>query len=689
MKPNIESIRTTEIKDKAQFDENLKNNNYLQKLKKYVVESNYPELTLIVCVLLSFYEKGKNFMPKHEIIETTYNFVKNYKNDIFIIRFNKTKFKEKVQLKNFNKRVSVLLERKTFINKIEKSKGDTYYSLDLKLFEEKFDLIFRELKELPNKKSKEDDESDEGELTNNNTKIFEIKEVDSDEEEKKKKIDVNDEIRKSLLKINKERKTGLKFLSKKRASESRNIIDIKNHIKKNMFNTNKSVNKYLSTNSNINSNNNKDNLNKIIKNNIQNNNNNLNNKVNNNIKNNNNNLNDNRSNSVKINKNFNIKKTNNNSIFNLLENNKNNNINKNNKIISINDNSNNNTMNNNNCNNNNIINKNLNSNNELNYDALLNLLSNNCNNLILLINEIRNNPEAQSKISEDTKYRILNEINDLKIEINIKNKIIEEKMKQLSLLSDKEDLYFDNKKEAIKNLPNELKHLFEEYNNNIKILKYYKEIIKLSKNNNKKLFIEKYKETYDQCVSLSENISIKLSLVTHEFIYSENFVEYLYKNISNKNNSLITHINNYKNNSNYIAYNTFEKIKQNLKSKIDEIKSDSFFKEYIIEKEILIKKTPGNEKEKMNDDFKVEVKECIKIANNEKIPEEVLNAIKNNKINSEIKEENKEEKTNDKKMEETSKVISDIEETDNKGSEKEEKFDPNIIKIETTDNFDL
>ena len=684
MKPNIESIKATEIKDKAQFDENLKNNNYLQKLKKYMVESNYPELTLIVCVLLSFYEKGRNFIPKHEIIETTYNFVKNYKNDIFIIRFNKTKFKEKVQLKNFNKRVSVLLERKTFINKIEKSKGDTYYSLDLKLFEEKFDSIFRELKELPNKKSKEDDESEEGEINNNNTKIFEIKEVDSDEEDKKKKIDVNDEIRKSLLEINKERKTGLKFLSKKRASESRNIIDIKNHIKKNMFNTNKSVNKYLSTNSNINSNNNKDNINKNIKNNIQNNNN-INNKVNNNIKNNNNILNGNRSNSVNINKNFNINKTNNNSIFKFFENNKNNNINKNNKIISISDNSNNHATNNNICNINNIIDKNLSNNNELNFDSLINILSNNCNNLILLINEIRNNPEAQSKISEDTKYRIINEINDLKMEINIKNKIIEEKMKQLSLLNDKEDLYFAHKKETIKNLPDELKHLFEEYINNIQILKYYKEIIKLSKDNNKKLFIEKYKETYDQCVSLSEKISIKLSLVTHEFIYSENFVVYLYKNINNTNNSLITHINNYKNSSNYIAYNTFEKLKENLKSKLDEIKSDSFFKEYIIEKENLIKKTPENEKEKINEDSKVEVKESIKIANSEKIPVEVLNAIKNNKISS----ENKEEKTNDKKMEETSKAISEIDETDNKGSEKEEKFDPNIIKIETTDNFDL
>ena len=688
MKPNIESIKTTEIKDKAQFDENLKNNNYLQKLKKYMVESNYPELTLIVCVLLSFYEKGRNFIPKHEIVETTYNFVKSYKNDIFIIRFNKTKFKEKVQLKNFNKRVSVLLERKTFINKIEKSKGDTYYSLDLKLFEEKFDLIFKELKELPNKKSKVDDESDEGEgeINNNNTKIFEIKEADSDEEEKKKKIDINDEIRKSLIEINKERKTDLKFLSKKRMSENRNIIEIKNRIKKNMFNTNKSVSKYLSSNSNINSNNNKENLKKIIKNNIQNNNNNINNKVNNNIKNNNNILNNNRSNSANINKNFNIKKTNNNnSIFNCLENNKNNNINKNNKINSISDNSNNNLTNNNNCNNNPIIDKNLNNNNEINYDALINLLSSNCNNLILLINEIRKNPEAQSKISDDTKYRIINEINDLKMEINIKKKIIEEKKKQLSLFNEKEDLYFIHKKEAIKNMPNELKHLFEEYINNIQILKYYKEIIKLSKDNNKKLFIEKYKETYDQCVSLSENIFIKLSLVTHEFIYSEKFVEYLYKNISKTNNSLIAHINNYKNSSNYITYNTFEKLKQNLKSKLDEIKSDSFFKEYIIEKENLIKKTPENEKEKMNDVFKVEVKESIKISNNEKIPEEILNVIKNNKINS----ENKEEKTNDKKMEESSKIISDIEETDNKGSEKEEKFDPNIIKIETTDNFDL
>ena len=685
MKPNIESIKTTEAKDKAQFDENLKNNNCLQKLKKYVVESNYPELTLIVCVLLSFYEKGRNFMPKHEIVETTYNFIKNYKNDVFIIRFNKTKYKEKILLKNFNKRVSVLLERKTFINKIEKSKGDTYYSLDLKLFEEKFDLIFNELKELPNKKSKEDDESEAGEINNNNPKIFEIKEVDSDDSEKKKKININDEIRKSLLKINKERKTDLKFLSKKRASESRNIIEIKNHIKKkNMFNTNKSVTKYILPNTNINSNNNnKDNLSKIIKNNMKNNNN-INNKVNNNIKNNNNILNGNRSNSLNINKNFNIKKTNNNPIAYFLENKKNNNNNNINKIISICGNSNNNAINNNNYNNN-FIDKNLNSNNEINYDLLMNLLSNNCNNLILLINEIRKNPEAQSKISDDTKYRIINEINDLKMEINIKNKIIEEKMKQLSLLKDKEDLYFSHKKETIKDLPNELKHLFEEYINNIQILKYYKEIIKLSKDNNKKLFIGKYKETYDQCVSLSENISIKLSLVTYEFIYSENFMEYLNKNISNKNNSLITHIKNYKNSFNYITYNTFEKLKESLKSKLNEIKSDSFFKEYIIEKENLIKKTPENEKEKINDDFKVEVKESIKLSNNEKLPEEVLKVIKNNKINS----ENREAKSIDKKMEESSKVISDIEETDNKGSEKEEKFEPNIIKIETTDNFDL
>ena len=76
------------------------------------------------------------------------------------------------------------------------------------------------------------------------------------------------------------------------------------------------------------------------------------------------------------------------------------------------------------------------------------------------------------------------------MEINIKNKIIEEKMKQLSLLNDKEDLYFAHKKESIKNLPNELKHLFEEYINNIQILKYYKEIIKLSRDNNKNYLLK-------------------------------------------------------------------------------------------------------------------------------------------------------------------------------------------------------
>ena len=637
MKSNNDN--STESQEQTQSEDNLKNNRYLSKLKKYVIESNNPELTLVACVLLTFYEKGRNFISKHELIEHTQNFIKNYKNKIYIIKFNRIKFKEIVQSRNLFKRISILLERKTFITKTEKSKGDTYYSLDIKEFEEKFSIIYKELKELPDMKMNEDNDSDVDEEENNNTtKIYSIK--DNEEEHiKRKKIDVKNEIRKSILGIGNEKEQNL-FLNKKRVSESRNDMDGQTRKKKYLFNTNKSVSQNTKSNSEYKVNNkNKDNINKF-----------------------------------NMIKNTNIKNNNNKNI-NLNTQNCNKNGNENKSVYFLEDNK---------------------INNEINYDVLINILNNNCNNLIILLNEIRNNPEAQNKISNDIKSRIQNEINNLKMEINIKNKIMEDKVKQLSILKNDENSFFNHKKELIKLLPNDLKDLCEEYTNNIQILKYFKEIIKLSKDVNKHLFIEKYIESYNHCNLLFERISANLSLVMNEFLYTQNFIDNLYKTINNTSNSLITNIQNYKKNNSLMTYNNFEELRAYLKSKMDDIIKDNFFREYIFFQnydktieETSKEKEKEKEKDNKKQEFKFEhIKENFQIVNAEQkgIENKIIenNTNKNNSNDDDIK--NKNNNNDNNKIDNNKSTENKINDVNNSNDESKNNDNYNKIKINDDNN---
>jgi len=582
------------------------NNNKLLSLKQ-LIEKNRMEYTLTVCVILAFFKKGKTILKKNEIVESTKNEIINNPNKIFIFKGNA---KEKVDTINFNKRINIFLHRSHYMLKIGGSKENTEFSLNIKNIESEYKSILNgviSLSQLPIVKVQK---TENGKINIINHEMIEIKENEYENDEKNN-IQKKEKNKLSEIKIAKRRRRrkfiNITFncnklnLKRKRNDEDKNksLIDNKMNINSTDMNNN------ITTNNMINNINNEINTNKIKNN---------------------------------INK-FHFNTSTSNNII------RNNNYYNNNNI---------NSNTNNNINNNNLQNnydklylKISNDETEYNLDRCINPLLNKSHKLMTIIEGLRKNPEISKNIIENERKRIENEINIINEEINFKKKEIENKNKLLILLEDNQQLFNKYQTENIKNLSNNLKLLCEEYQDKIKVTEHYKEIIKLTKNNDEHFLIEKYKESYSQSKLLYENIFNKLSVILNEYTCLENIIDILYKdnkdnNSKNSNNYFIKDIISYKNNNILSNNNIFEIIKKFLKSKLDIIDNDKIFNKFI--------DSEKNEEDKST-------------------KETISSSIKNNN-DEENKQNNNEKKTTDEKNKEENKTNKDENNLDNNENKK-------------------
>ena len=109
---------------------------------KQLIDQNKMEYTLTVCIILTFFKKGKTVLTKDEIISSAKAEISNNPNRIFIFKGGA---KEKVELKNLGKRVNILLFRSHFINKIDGQKENTTFTLNIKIIEDEFKNILNDV----------------------------------------------------------------------------------------------------------------------------------------------------------------------------------------------------------------------------------------------------------------------------------------------------------------------------------------------------------------------------------------------------------------------------------------------------------------------------------------------------------------------------------------------------------------
>ena len=554
-------------------------NSKLQKLKQ-IIDTNKIEYTLTACVLLTFQMKGKSVLSKNEIIDMTKKEIQENPNKVFIIKAGQ---KEMVNLKNFSKRINILLNRSHYINKTVIDEGNFDYSINLKLVDIKYESILKDiitLKNLPISKVVNDDKNknlnkSKNDSDGNNTELIELRENEKDED--KNKIDLSD----------------AKQKKKKRKMKSDIEDPVKKFNKKN-FELNNIENGKTSPELNNNENKNNSKQNNIGN---KNNNNDENNKNNNNSKKDNNEMEeeeDEESNDI----NTNIDMINNEN--NNFENNKKFNIQKGKTNIE-------NNINNSKINTNNISNKNsnikssinnkkkiINDENENNINDKIDenkfiidvYLLEKDNILSELINRINNNPNESKEIIESNQKIIQNDIKTLEKEINFRKEQIKKKNEELFIIKTNQNLFKKYEYKGIKSLATELKTQYEDYINNIKILEHNKEIIKLLKNDNsyKILLIQKYKDLEEICIKLYQKIYDKLTTVLEEYKNLENIINVLYKDNKNKYNIFKNEIEKLSDikerNDDYS-----KSFINNLKKKLDIIINDNKFKEYINEEE--------------------------------------------------------------------------------------------------------
>ena len=561
--------------------ENLLSSDKLLGLKQ-LIDQNKMEYTLTVCILLTFIKKGKDILTKDEIISSAKEEIANNPNRIFIFKGGS---KEKVELKNLGKRVNILLFRSHYVNKIDGSKEQTKFSLNIKIIEDEFKNILNDvlsLSKIPvmkiKKNEKEESKSQPKAERNsihkfnilNNQEMIEIKENENESEIK------NDEnIPKVKLRKRRMKNININFhkngLQRKRLNDN---ADKEININNNTFINNKKnyINNKLDSNTNTN-----------INSNI---NNNLNNNQTNNL--NNNNINNSRNNNNITNK-FSLTNKNEKSRSKPLFNN---------NIINTNDNKN---------ISNNIINEN-----EQNFDILINPLLNKGSKLINIIDDFKNNPQISKNIIENERKRIENEIKIIQEEINLKKKEINDKNKQLLLFENNQQLFNSYQTKNIRSLTSDIKLLCIEYQNRIKVAEHYKEIIKLTKNNDEKFLIEKYKQSCEQSRILYNKIFDKLSLIFNEYTSVETIIDNLYKdninNINVNNSNFGNYIKTYKSNNSLNNIVIVENLKKFLKTKLERIDNDDVFNKFL---------NYENEKEKIKNK-KNEIISNIQIENNNK-----------------------------------------------------------------------
>ena len=542
-RPVFKSLSQPQTKEKEKFSLNSK----LQKLKQ-IIDNNKIEYTLTACVLLTFQIKGKTTLTKNEIINMTKKEIQTNPNKVFIIKGGQ---KEMVNLKNFSKRINILLNRSHYINKMIVDEEHYNFSINLKLVDIKYESILKDiisLRDLPISKIQNDDKNktdikSKSKPPGSHPELIELKE--SEREEEKNKINLSDDkhhLGRKRKMINNEENSVEK--KNKQTFEVNNMDDTNNDIKTNFTNENT------------------ENNNDSIKNNIQ------------DKEENNNNEEDKNNNNSNIKNNHNID-------FNI----------KNNLI-------NNNSINANHQKNNKKYNLN-NINNLSNHNLMINDINNkpkefSFNEYLLekdsylskLIDKINKNPNETKRIIDNNEKIILNEIKNLEEEINLKKEQIKIKNEELSIIRTNQNLFKKYEYRGMKSISDELKALYEDYTNNLKILEHNKEIVKLLKNDKsyKILLIKKYKDLERICINLYENIYNKLCLVLDEYKNLENIINVLYKDYENNRNIFsneIMHLAKIEElNVEYV-----ENFKKNLKLKLDFVINDKSFKDYINEEE--------------------------------------------------------------------------------------------------------
>ena len=438
-RPVFKSLSQPQTKEKEKFSLNSK----LQKLKQ-IIDNNKIEYTLTACVLLTFQIKGKTTLTKNEIINMTKKEIQTNPNKVFIIKGGQ---KEMVNLKNFSKRINILLNRSHYINKMIVDEEHYNFSINLKLVDIKYESILKDiisLRDLPISKIQNDDKNktdikSKSKPPGSHPELIELKE--SEREEEKNKINLSDDKhhlgRKRKMMNNEENSVEKK---NKQTFEVNNMDDTNNDIKTNF------------TNENI------ENNNDSIKNNIQ------------DKEENNNNEEDKNNNNSNIKNNHNID-------FNI----KNNLIN--NNSINANHQKNNKKHNLNNINN--LSNHNLminDINNKQKEFSFNEYLLEKDNYLSKLIDKINKNPNETKRIIDNNEKIILNEIKNLEEEINLKKEQIKIKNEELSIIRTNQNLFKKYEYRGMKSISDELKALYEDYTNNLKILEHNKEIVKLLKN---------------------------------------------------------------------------------------------------------------------------------------------------------------------------------------------------------------
>lgn len=574
-RPVFKSLSQPQTKEKYSL------NSKLQKLKQ-IIDNNKIEYTLTACVLLTFQIKGKTTLTKNEIISMTKKEIQTNPNKVFIIKGGQ---KELVNLKNFSKRINILLNRSHYINKMIIDEEHYNFSINLKLVDIKYESILKDiisLRDLPISKIQNDDKNkndikSKSKPPGNHPELIELKE--SEREEEKNKINLSDDKhhlgRKRKMINNEENSVEKKT---KKTFEVNNMDDINNDIKTNFTNENT------------------ENNNDSLKNNIQ-----------DNVEKNNNeeDKNNNNSNIKNIhNINFNIKK-------NLINNNSNNlNHQKINKK--------NNSNNNNNLSNHNLMINNNNNKQPKEFSFNEYLLEKDSY-LSKLIEKINKNPNETKRIIDNNEKIIINEIKNLEEEINLKKEQIKIKNAELSIIRTNQNLFKKYEYKGIKSVSDELKALYEDYTNNLKILEHNKEIVKLLKNDKsyKILLIKKYKDLEEICINLYENIYNKLCLVLDEYKNLENIIYVLYKDYEDNRNIFsneIMHLTQI----DELNFESVENFKKNLKLKLDIVINDKSFKEYINDEEKELTKENYNSKDEKTEKTEKTFYEDSKL-NNEQI----------------------------------------------------------------------
>ena len=643
-RPVFKSSSQPQIKEKYSL------NSKLQKLKQ-IIDNNKIEYTLTACVLLTFQIKGKTTLTKNEIINMTKKEIQTNPNKVFIIKGGQ---KEMVNLKNFSKRINILLNRSHYINKMIVDEEHYNFSINLKLVDIKYESILKDiisLRDLPISKVQNDDKNkndikSKSKSPGYNPELIELRE--GEREEEKNKISLADDKhhlgRKRKLLNNEENSVEKKI---KKTFEVNNMDDLNNDIKTSFTND--------KTENNNNS------FKDIIKDKEGKN-------ENEEYKNNNN---PNIMNNHNID--FNIKKNliNNNSI-NL---NHQKNINKKNDLNNINNLSNNNSI----INNINFFNNNNNQKKEFSFNEYL---LEKDSYLSRLIEKISKNPNETKKIIENNEKIIINEIKSLEEEINLKKEQIKIKNAELAIIRTNQNLFKKYEYKGMKSISDELKGLYEEYLNNLKILEHNKEIVKLLKNDKsyKILLIKKYKDLEEICINLYKNIYNKLCLVLDEYKNLENIINVLYKDYENNKNIFsneIMHLTQIEE----LNVESVENFKKNLKIKLDSVINDKKFKDYINEeeKELFEEKENLNEdktEKSIKDDTKINIIP-MEIDNNkngrESTTKKLVKEKENNKYDSVGILSEKQKKDNQFKFKETDSNISKETEKENTSIESKEK----------------